>query len=104
METSQLLPIVAAIASFAVAAGFAAWVSKQNPGTKEMLEISNAVKVGASAFLKREMKIIIPVSIGLAVIIGFFIGSSNGIAFAVGAALSAAVSYTHLTLPTILLV
>jgi len=84
-----LLPIVAAIASFAVAAGFAAWVSKQNPGTKEMLEISNAVKVGASAFLKREMKIIIPVAIGLTVIIGFFIGSSNGIAFAVGAALSA---------------
>ena len=89
METSELLPIVAAIASFAVAAGFAAWVSKQNPGTKEMLEISNAVKVGASAFLKREMKIIIPVAIGLAVVIGFFIGSSNGIAFAVGAALSA---------------
>ena len=89
MEISELLPIMAAIASFAVAAGFAAWVSKQNPGTKEMLEISNAVKVGASAFLKREMKIIIPVSIGLAVIIGFFIGSSNGIAFAVGAALSA---------------
>ena len=89
MEISELLPIVAAIASFAVAAGFAAWVSKQNPGTKEMLEISNAVKVGASAFLKREMKIIIPVAIGLAVIIGFFIGSSNGIAFAVGAALSA---------------
>jgi len=89
MEISELLPIVAAIASFAVAAGFAAWVSKQNPGTKEMLEISNAVKEGASAFLKREMKIIIPVAIGLAVIIGFFIGSSNGIAFAVGAALSA---------------
>jgi len=89
MEISELLPIVAAIASFAVAGGFAAWVSKQNPGTKEMLEISNAVKVGASAFLKREMKIIIPVAIGLAVIIGFFIGSSNGIAFAVGAALSA---------------
>ena len=89
MEISELLPIIAAIASFIVAAGFAAWVSKQNPGTKEMLEISNAVKVGASAFLKREMKIIIPVSIGLAVIIGFFIGYSNGIAFAVGAALSA---------------
>jgi len=89
MEISELLPIVAAIASFAVAAGFAAWVSKQKPGTKEMLEISNAVKEGASAFLKREMKVIIPVAIGLAVIIGFFIGFSNGIAFAVGAALSA---------------
>ena len=89
VSTSQLLPLVAVIASFAVAAGFAAWVTKQKPGTKEMLAISDAVKEGASAFLAREMKVIIPVAIGLSVVIGFFIGSSNGIAFAVGAALSA---------------
>ncbi len=89
MEIQALLPIGAAIASFIVAAGFAVWVSKQNAGTKEMMEISNAVRVGASAFLRREMKIIIPIAIGLSVIIGYFIGFSNGIAFAVGAALSA---------------
>ena len=35
------------------------------------------------------MKIIVPISIGLAVIIGAFLQPSNGIAFAVGAALSA---------------
>ncbi len=89
MEIQELLPIGAAIASFAVAAVFAAWVSKQNPGTKEMMEISEAVRQGAAAFLKREMKIIIPIAIGLSVIIGFFFQFSNGIAFAVGAALSA---------------
>ena len=89
MEFQQFLPIIAGIASFIVAGGFAAWVVKQKAGTKEMLEISESVRQGAAAFLKREMKIIIPISIGLAVIIGFFIGFSNGIAFAVGAALSA---------------
>ncbi|KAG2479440.1 MAG: putative Inorganic diphosphatase, partial [Nitrosopumilales archaeon] len=89
MEIQELLPIGAAIASFAVAAVFAAWVSKQNPGTKEMMEISEAVRLGAAAFLKREMKIIIPIAIGLSVIIGFFFQFSNGIAFAVGATLSA---------------
>ena len=89
MEIHELLPIGAAIASFAMAAGFAVWVSKQSPGTKEMMEISDAVRVGAAAFLRREMKIIIPIAIGLAVIIGYFIGFSNGIAFAVGATLSA---------------
>jgi len=89
MEVQELLPIGAGIASFVVAAGFAAWVSKQKTGTKEMMEISEAVRVGAAAFLRREMKIIIPIAIGLSVIIGFFIGFSNGIAFAVGAALSA---------------
>ncbi len=89
MEVQELLPIGAGIASFVVAAGFAAWVSKQKTGTKEMMEISEAVRVGAAAFLKREMKIIVPIAIGLSVIIGYFIGFSNGIAFAVGAALSA---------------
>jgi K(+)-stimulated pyrophosphate-energized sodium pump len=89
LQLEQLIPIAAAAASFAVAAGFAAWVTKQKAGTKQMMEISDAVKVGASAFLKREMKIIIPIAVGLAVVIGYFIGFSNGIAFAVGAALSA---------------
>ena len=54
-----------------------------------MMEISNAVKVGAAAFLRREMKIIIPIAIALSIIIGAFIGFSNGVAFAVGATLSA---------------
>jgi K(+)-stimulated pyrophosphate-energized sodium pump len=89
MEVQQFLPIGAGIASFILAGVFAAWVVKQKAGTKEMLEISEAVRQGASAFLKREMKIIIPIAIGLSVIIGYVIGFSNGIAFAVGAALSA---------------
>src|SRR5574341_1947260 len=84
-----MIPIGAAIVSFVVAAVFAIWVSKQQPGTQQMLDISNAVKVGAMAFLRREFKIVIPVAIGLAVIIGAAIGFSNGIAFAVGAGLSA---------------
>jgi len=84
-----IIPIGAAVVSFAVAAGFAAWVSRQKPGTQQMLDISNAVKVGAMAFLRREFKIVIPVAVGLAVLIGAAIGFSNGIAFAVGAGLSA---------------
>ena len=89
MDVAQALPIGAGIASFVVAAVLAAWISRQPPGTAQMLEISNAVRVGASAFLRREMKIIIPVAVGLAVVIGAFLQPSNGIAFAVGAALSA---------------
>ncbi|MBA4458442.1 MAG: sodium/proton-translocating pyrophosphatase, partial [Nitrosopumilaceae archaeon] len=89
MEISEILPFIAGIASFLVAGGLVAWISKQPAGTKEMLDISNAVKEGASAFLKREMKIIVPVAIALTLIIGIFLTPSNGIAFAVGAALSA---------------
>ena len=68
-----LFPVIAAIASFAVAAGYTGWVAKQKPGTKEMLEISDAVRQGAAAFLRREMKIIVPIAIGLSVIIGFLL-------------------------------
>ncbi|KAG2475572.1 MAG: K(+)-insensitive pyrophosphate-energized proton pump [Nitrosopumilales archaeon] len=89
MTPQEILPVGAAIASFVVAIGFAIWVSRKSPGTKEMVEISNAVRIGASTFLRREMKIVIPIAIGLAVIIGAIIGYSNGIAFAVGAGLSA---------------
>ena len=89
MELPEFLPFGAAAASFLVAGGLVAWVSKQPAGTKEMMDISNAVKEGAAAFLKREMKIIIPVAIALTVIIGAFLQPSNGIAFAVGATLSA---------------
>jgi len=89
MNLQELLPFGAGIASFLVAAALVVWVTKQPPGTKEMMEISNAVKEGAAAFLKREMKIIIPIAIALSVIIGAFLTPSNGIAFAVGATLSA---------------
>jgi K(+)-stimulated pyrophosphate-energized sodium pump len=89
MDIQQILPIGAAIASFIVALGIVSWITKQPSGTKEMMEISNAVKVGAAAFLRREMKIIIPIAIALSIIIGAFIGFSNGVAFAVGATLSA---------------
>jgi len=89
MDVQQILPIGAGIASFIVALGIVTWITKQPSGTKEMMEISNAVKVGAAAFLRREMKIIIPIAVTLSVIIGYFIGFSNGLAFAVGATLSA---------------
>ena len=77
MDISEVLPFIAGIASFIVAGGLVAWITKQPSGSKEMMDISNAVKEGASAFLKREMKIIVPVSIALAVIIGAFLQPSN---------------------------
>ena len=67
-----LIPVIASIASFAVAGVYTMWVLRQNPGTKQMTDISDAVKVGAAAFLKRELKIIIPIAIGLSIVIGFF--------------------------------
>jgi K(+)-stimulated pyrophosphate-energized sodium pump len=66
----------------------AVWVGKQHAGSNAMKDISEAVRAGASAFLKREFKVITPIAIGLAVAIAVASGISNGISFAVGAALS----------------
>src|SRR5437879_5880231 len=94
MTPEKIIPVGASIVAFIIAAVLAAWVSKQKPGTQQMLDISNAVGVGAMAFLRREFKIVIPIAIGLAVLIGVVLPSpnglpTNGIAFAVGAGLSA---------------
>jgi len=44
MEIQHFLPIIAGIASFIMAGGFAALVLQQKAGTKEMQEISEAVR------------------------------------------------------------
>lgn len=88
MGLDSTLSIIASIASLALAGAMAAWVGKQSGGTEQMMDISRAVRSGASAFLRREFKIIIPIAIGLAIAISFTSGMSNGVAFAVGAALS----------------
>ena len=45
------------------------YVFKQSKGTKEMQEISNAIRDGAMAFLKRQYKTIAMISVGALVII-----------------------------------
>ena len=82
------LSIIASVASLALAGAMAVWVGRQNSGTEQMMNISKAVRAGASAFLRREFRIITPIAIGLAIAISLTSGFSNGIAFGVGAALS----------------
>ena len=43
MDISEVLPFIAGIASFIVAGGLVAWITKQPSGSKEMMDISNAV-------------------------------------------------------------
>ena len=95
---NMLIILALAVPSIALTISgiFVLWISKQNKGTKHMIEISEAVKAGAAAFLKREMKIIIPISVIISIAISYFIGYTNGIAFAMGAALSALAGFLSL--------
>ncbi len=62
----------------------AAWVSKQDAGSKRMQDISNAVKEGAYAFLTREYKTVAVVAVILLVIIAVVLGVWTALGFLIG--------------------
>ncbi len=75
-------------AGAAVAYGFVTsrWLLSLSPGNDQMQEISRAVQVGASAYLRRQYQIIAVVAAVLAVVLGVALEltDANGILIAVG--------------------
>src|SRR5712692_6244172 len=83
------------VLSLLVAVLFSRYVLKQDTGTPQMQTISNAIKEGAEAFLRRQNKTIIILALALAVIIylGYSFGKGDAtlamrmtISFVIGAA------------------
>jgi K(+)-stimulated pyrophosphate-energized sodium pump len=68
---------------------------KQDPGPKEVREISKAIEIGALAFLYREYKALIPFVVIVAIILGVFIEPHGlvAIAFLVGTLCSGGAGY-----------
>ncbi|MEX2263929.1 MAG: sodium-translocating pyrophosphatase [Bryobacteraceae bacterium] len=65
--------------SLLVAAGLSKFVIGQDTGTAQMQRISNAIKLGAEAFLRRQNKTILSLSAVLAVVIyaGYYFGKGD---------------------------
>ena len=68
-------------------------VLSADPGSKKMQEISEAVREGAQAYLKRQYATIGIVGVVIFVIIGFTLGWLVAVGFAVGAVLSGATGF-----------
>jgi K(+)-stimulated pyrophosphate-energized sodium pump len=68
------------------------WVNKQDSGTERMREISDAIKEGAEAFLKREYKTVAIVGVILTVLL-VFLGVWTAIGFVIGTVGSALAGY-----------
>jgi K(+)-stimulated pyrophosphate-energized sodium pump len=68
-------------------------VLSADPGSKRMQEISEAVREGAQAYLKRQYATISIVGVVIFVIIGFTLGWLVAIGFAIGAILSGATGF-----------
>ncbi|HEX7325971.1 MAG TPA: sodium-translocating pyrophosphatase [Rhodanobacteraceae bacterium] len=71
----------------------AAWIMKQPAGNERMQQIAQAVQVGAKAYLNRQYSFIAIAGIVLFLLIGFLIGWSTAVGFAVGSILSGATGY-----------
>jgi len=70
----------------------AAWVSKQSAGSEKMQAISEAIREGAEAFLKREYKTVAVVAVVLAVVL-LYLGKWTSIGFLIGVCGSALAGY-----------
>ena len=94
MSGILLFAFLCGVAGVVYALISAAWVAKQNAGSDRMQSISNAVKEGAEAFLRREYKTVAIVGIGVFILIWVFkLGMLTAVGFAVGAIGSALAGY-----------
>jgi K(+)-stimulated pyrophosphate-energized sodium pump len=79
---SGLISIIAAIY-------FYFYVSRQSAGTPKMKEISDAIRQGAMAYLKREYTTLTVFVVILGLVLYFFINSETALAYVIGSFLSA---------------
>ncbi len=84
-----LFALFAGIASLIFAAFMARNVLKQDAGTPEMIELSDAIQEGAMAFLNREYKTLIVFTVIVSAVIAVAIGIEIAVTFVIGAFVSA---------------
>lgn len=73
---------------------------KLEEGTERMQEIAAAIRVGANAFIKYEYKIVAIIGSVVAVVLAAFISWQTGIAFVIGALMSAAAGFVGMKIAT----
>jgi K(+)-stimulated pyrophosphate-energized sodium pump len=84
----ELFPIGASAVALVTALSFGIWLRRQPSGGEDVRRISEAVREGAVAFIRKEVGIIIPLAAIIIALIAFFIHPYSALAFALGAGLS----------------
>ncbi len=93
--------ILAAVAALAFAVINYYGVKRKDPGTEEMVQISEAIQEGAKAFLNHEYKVILKVSIFIAILLGLVVSVTGAAAFILGAVMSASAGWIGMNIATI---
>ncbi len=94
------LVIVAALGGLAYAAFNYFSVKKLEEGTERMQEIASAIRVGANAFITYEYKIVAVVAVIVAILLALVISWSAGVAFVIGATMSASAGWVGMKIAT----
>ena len=76
-------------------------VKKRDAGTNEMKEIAKAIQEGANAFIAHEYKVIFFVAIGVFALLSLVVAWYVGVAFIIGALMSATAGFVGMRIATI---
>ncbi|MEM4347554.1 MAG: sodium-translocating pyrophosphatase [Candidatus Altiarchaeota archaeon] len=98
MTNLEILPLASGIFAMLFVAYLIFKILKENPGDEKMQEISDAIKAGAMAFLKREYSIILIFAIVMTTILGIFINLNTALAYIGGATCSAMAGFLGLSI------
>ena len=94
MQTAVLLwTTIAGLAALAFSGLLTFQVLSLPDGNDKMLEIANAIKTGANAYLLRQYKVVLGVAIIIFLILGYFLNWIAGVGFLLGAFVSALSGY-----------
>jgi len=74
------------------------WLNKKSSGDKKMQEISLAIQEGSKAFLKRQYKTVLVVSVIIFALLVIFFNLSTAISFLIGGAASALAGFLGMTI------
>ena len=90
----------AGILSLVVALILSLWVSRQKVENRTMEDIAKAIRVGSTAYLKRQYKTISIISVILAILLYLVFGLKTSLAFLIGAVFSLLAGYVGMDVAT----
>jgi len=93
--------VVAALAALSFAAINFRTVKKLDTGTPLMQEIAGAIQEGADAFIKHEYKVILSIAVFIAVALILLVSWYTGVAFILGAVMSASAGWIGMKIATL---
>src|SRR5690348_3418892 len=93
LNNAILLSLVCGVIALLYGGITATWILRQPDGNDRMREIAAAVQTGAKAYLNRQYTTIGLVGVVLFVVIGFVLGWTTAVGFAIGAVASGAAGY-----------